>query len=633
MSCWTLGRQTSQGAQHKLHCPSTSGSVPSAPTKCPVCGWFATKSGLCVNQNCGQRQVKLQQAGAWPQPSQTAAQDWQQLGQDAQAQAQTATPATSPDPWTALGLTRQTYDYLQTVGIPPQTAIPALKNKPAATWMYLARCPHCSAWVSPRHGVCKNPRCSRGQDNAQVVEITGWNWPPVERGLLHTQTALRAAGAGTPDAHAAWHERNHRLTQAGLPSSTDRPARFKELREHARVGYRNGWLDPSSPAYDQPATQALRDTAEQFLKSFTDDMLHVMAARRGEWPALTLTGNDLRGYFSPIPDGDRATTRLSAERSFATTSQLKSSDRDMQALARKTAEQLQYLEQHGTNPSLPPDDWPPDFAKQVTFDLLSNLPRPKGDYEGSMAFAYRMMAATRLTGPRSPQRQKEIAQAVQTHAKLLGYPALTAEQAARIVVNGWSPAQARAHFRAQTALESRLRAQLTATATPAEMYQTGRALRNTARRRMRAHPERSAFGVSQAWAPLDMPDPATLKNEQLTALVAGAGAGVVAHADRATQTAWVDQRMRNGELTDLPDNFWTQQPNVVARHLETLLTQRGHFKPGDHLGIGGSVDSVTITHPIENGNQATTSYRVHTYLDGAGELKTRFEKVKETAQL
>ncbi len=42
-------------------------------------------------------------------------------------------------------------------------------------WQYLDRCPRCKAWVSPRRGVCANPRCAgRGKTVAPIR-----SWPPV----------------------------------------------------------------------------------------------------------------------------------------------------------------------------------------------------------------------------------------------------------------------------------------------------------------------------------------------------------------------------------------------------------------------------------------------------------------------
>ena len=41
-------------------------------------------------------------------------------------------------------------------------------------WQYLDRCPECKAWISPKTGICNNPRCKRQGDKVGAVR----SWRP-----------------------------------------------------------------------------------------------------------------------------------------------------------------------------------------------------------------------------------------------------------------------------------------------------------------------------------------------------------------------------------------------------------------------------------------------------------------------
>lgn len=48
-------------------------------------------------------------------------------------------------------------------------------------WQYLMRCHACGAFISPKSGVCNNPRCRA--NGSQVYKPTGWDWPPSKLSL------------------------------------------------------------------------------------------------------------------------------------------------------------------------------------------------------------------------------------------------------------------------------------------------------------------------------------------------------------------------------------------------------------------------------------------------------------------
>lgn len=605
MSCWATAGSTGHGAHKATNCPQQAGAITSAPLKCAVCGWFTTRSGTCVNPGCGARAQKLQQAAAWPQPSQQAAQDWKTLG--TQAVASSATPVAE---WTALGLSQQSYDYLQTVGIPPVETLRALQRSPGAAWMYLARCPHCSAWVSTRTGICKNPRCSHGKDNAKVVEATGWTWPPKEKNLRHIQMVVEDTAGSIPDAHAAWHERNHRLCNKTVRKA-ELPAYLKELREHAQLGQREGWLDAASPAFDRSAAALLQKSAERTMKRMSDAELHHYAVESVNWNALTLSGPMLRDYFNPVRSPSTTGAQEMGARLFANMSAQPASDGDMQDLAGRVSDGLIAMGMH-SEPAFPPSDWPAEFAEAVRQKSFPDATA----YQSHPAYAYGAIAAQRLTPGKLPMTvQAQAAQTLQQHGATLGYTRLTSDQAVSVVANGWSPAQASAHFRGKAAAEVRLRDALLNATDVTETYKAGQSLRRLAQRMARTQPDQG-----RPWEQLDIPPVAnTYTDNQMRALTGGAGAGVLTHAPREVQEAWLGS-VATGYPHSWPEG---QATTATTTQLIPLLEKRKLLQANDQLQIE-SADTIAV-----KSGAATTRYRVRTRFDAAGDLVTRFEKVKD----
>ena len=148
----------------------------------------------------------------------------------------------------------------------------------AMTWEHLDRCGTCGAWVSPRTGVCNNPRC--GKRGQQVAQPRGW---PPQGVRFTTQSALTGAPVTAPVPVKAPSplpvEAPPRVLAVAPPSVSPMPARAATL-------------PPVMPAMPPPAAAMPAPTMAQQQQKKETTMLAPLS--------VTPTGGTGGSLFAPV---------------------------------------------------------------------------------------------------------------------------------------------------------------------------------------------------------------------------------------------------------------------------------------------------------------------------------------------
>lgn len=555
MSCWARGVQMTHAGHAATGAPAQPGRPVAAPNKCPICGWFTTRSGACVNPDCGERAQALQAVGAGAQPA-------------------PASHITHHTPWVSIpwrgGQTTVSVmmdaaasAYVRTVGIPKSAVEAALAQTQPQVWMYLSRCPYCGAWVKSDIGRCRNPRCPKGRDNAEVLPSgPAWTWPPVEINLQHIQTGLSGQGASPPDTHAAWHARAAELCSV-LPQSSDpggMATRLEQLRRCIGEGVAAGWLDDGAPAFDVDVHRALSEAIDSLVSG---DPRRMIAALRGDWAALAVQSDAL--YADLLNPLVAAAARQTAQHQ-ADLALLGLGPKRRTTVAHAMLQATESCLAKGHLPALPPRDML-DVERQALLDGLHSLHpflqdprRPAVPHRcpSPAAEAYLWLSKARATPDQAltDLQQERAGGALQAAADELGYGVLSDDQVIAVLDNGWSPAEARYAFRRQARAQRRIQqAVADAAGKPHGYLAAGQILRDEVAR-LRADPmtfngagEGRDPGNTRLWLdPLELPD---LSDDELQQLIEGAEYSLVALATPAGQRRWLTEMCRHGQLPHL----------------------------------------------------------------------------------
>jgi hypothetical protein len=619
MSCWTKGLQTTHAGHATTGAPAQPGMPVAAPSKCPICGWFATRSGACVNPDCGQRAQALQTAGARVQPAPGPAfQRW-----SAQA---------------ASAFSPEARAYLQTVGLNAAVVTAALQSQEAQVWHYLPRCPTCGAWVSAKTGVCCNPRCAKGKLRAQVVPPRGWQWPPTQTSRLHLEQGLGKIGVGRPDAHAAWHARAAELG-ALPPAQQDLSAvleRLADIEVCVADGMAGGWLDPDDPAFDIDAQAALSTASRRTITS-VPGFLWSIGAMRGDWQSIALHSREAKmdRYDPATLPAERARAQQEINSVLADVRHERGNTID--TLAFNCVATISDTLISGSIPALLPRDLPGPLAKAVRERLVNEYPAltypnrgwpwPQGTQPAREAYLWLNKARLDPDQTLSPTQKVAATVAFKDAARDLGYEEVAmgrTEDVYAVLDNGWSPAEANSALRRA----SRAKADIEGALANDGPYAAGQALTaHTRSLSVNGH----GFVVNglkdtrkkedaRVWTgSITSLQPNNLEISAQRQVIAGAGATVLNFASDQAGRMWLEEVSQGRRAKPHLEGLFG---DVAAHRIKTALVQEGLASAEDHIGLDSDFPDICWVRPPEGSSKAV---RIVQQPDSSGSLTTSFE--------
>ncbi len=606
MSCWSHANKTLTAAQQNTGAFAHPGVPQVRPTRCSLCNQWLGISGECINPDCSSRIPSLQVIDAFPQPGGKTTWDTAyQVG----VRGSTDAVATA---------------YLASLGCGETTVNRALATSPAKVWQYLPRCSTCKCWVSPKSGICKNARCSKGKANATVVATSTWHWPPQSISLVHLQHALKQDARAThqktlgklPDAAVAWHARTHDILDR-KPQSADLVSirtYLDEVKLHVARGHGEGWMDPRSLGYDLEAAQALRAGTDEVLNLLSPAHLEAYCAMEGLWTGIDTSKDTMVQMLNPALPPDEAD--IVQQRSHERLAWIYSdqypvpSESQIKSFVGHLIDALKYCLSNGDVPAFLPRAWADPRLKEALAPLRNELWTWAAGSGRNEPYVTLTRSRVDPAATWNEEDKNTATLTVEWEHERIDYPPMTRDLAQAAVLNGWSPAELCWYMRNVTRLERDLNQE--ASKVPryghSPSFNVGRILASRARAMTRT-PTMNSNGDPAPWITnFAIPEPYNL--EEATHMAAGAGASLVYYSGSDAYSWWSVQA-RRGDVTTPP--HWSRAP-YMCRTIAHDMRVAGIIPQGATVNlVPDTVDQVEVT------NGSTERYRISFTVDGAGE--------------